>query len=279
LEDVLAEVMGRKERREIAGTVDVQPSVDRLERLGTWNAELVAYLRACIEMGRSVLISGEEGAGKSALLSTLTSFVPDARLVSVEPAPKLETEHDHVVRLQGTSGELLDWALGLAADWLLVDEVLPEMALALLQALAAVPVMGTIGGTSARNALGRLVQWVIDAAPGMAEELVRRLIADHVDVVVNVARLYEGTHRITEILEVLWDDEMGGDIHTQTLVALDAEGGLAVTGFESAFVSGGISQDMPRVEPPPAGPIAGPVVKETQPPTYPAPPDAQEGGA
>lgn len=274
MNDVVAEVVGRKARRELAGTVDVQPTVERLERLGTWNSDLVAYLRACIEAGRSVLISGEDGAGKTALLSVLTTFVPDARLVSVEQTPHLETGHAHLTRLQGDEPDLFDWALRLAADWLVVDEVLPEIALAVVQALAALPVMLTLPATSARNALGRLVQWVVDAAPGLSERLVRRLIADHVDVVVNVARLYEGAHRITEILEVLWDDRMGGEMLAQTLVALDEDGGLATTGVESAFLGSSLPGDMPRVEAPPQETIAAPVIGEIEPPV-----GLDEGGA
>jgi hypothetical protein len=270
----VAEVLSYGPRAKVAKSLEVQPTVERLVRRGTWNEAVVEYLRACIAAGRGVLVSGEAGAGKTTLLGVMATLAPDARMVSVERVAQLETEHEHVVRLHGESADLLDWALRLSPDWLVMDEVTPETALMALQAMAAVPVLATIKGTSARSALGRLVDWVLDASQGISEDLALRLIADHVDVVVNVARQFEGSHRVTEVIEVLSDAEAEVGMRLVTLVALDGAGELAGTGAGSAFVTSALLGRLPRVEVPPELPVT-PVIAEIQPLPEVAPPDEE----
>jgi len=274
---VVEDVLTYEQRAKVAGSLEVQPTVERLVRRGTWNAAVVDYLRACIDAGRSVLVSGEAGAGKSTLLGVMTALAPGARIVSVEGDSPLTTEHEHVVRLRGEGGTPLEWALQLSPDRLVFDEVTPDTALVALQAMTAVPALATIQGTSARSALGRLVTWVLEAAPGLPEPVVERLIANHVDVIVNVARQYQGAHRVTEVVEVLPDAAAEAGMRAVTLVALNPQGELAQTGTASAFVSRPFLQQLPHIAAPAELPVrreaveAAPAPVAAPPPPAPAP--------
>ena len=80
-------------------------------------------------------MSGGTGAGKTTVLSTLLSLVPqDDRLLVVEDSSELEPRHPHVVRLESrpanvegvgavTMRELVRQALRMRPDRLVVGEV------------------------------------------------------------------------------------------------------------------------------------------------------------
>jgi energy-coupling factor transporter ATP-binding protein EcfA2 len=264
LGQVVTEVMSYRPRLEVTQALDIQPTVQRLARRGTWDTALVDYLRACIGAGRSVLVSGEAGAGKTTLLSVLATLAPDARIVSLEDVAQLRIDRRHVIRLQGQGSDLFEAALRLSPDWLVIDELTPEMAFSALQAMAAVPVMATLKGTSARSALGRLVDWVLDAAPGLSEVLAARLVADHVDVMVNVSRQFEGSHQVNEVVEVLSDPTGELGLRVVTVVTRNSAGEMAATGVESAFVKDAsrvsVVQRLPHAQPPPEMPVSAPAV-------------------
>ena len=254
MEEVMVEVLAGHQPRpaSLATTrnLNLTPTAERLIRWGTWNQALVDYLRACMAAGRSVLVSGSEGAGKTSMLGVLATFVPEERIVSVERELQLQIDHQHVVRLQGDDGEILERALMLAPERLILVEIKAQSALNALQTMAAVPTLAAIEGTSAEAVTSGLIEMAGNAAPGMSETVARRLVANNVDVVLNMAHLLDGSRRVTEVVEVLPEPQSETGMRLATILRLDESGQLAATGTESTFVTSTFLQTLPSLEVP-----------------------------
>src|SRR5437868_1827861 len=72
----------------------------KLEDLLNYKAftpEMAMLLEACIKARLNVLISGGTGCGKTTLLNTLSSFIPDdERVITIEDAAELQLQQEHV---------------------------------------------------------------------------------------------------------------------------------------------------------------------------------------
>src|SRR5687767_15023420 len=76
----------------------------KLEDLLNYKAfspEMAMLLEACIKARLNVVISGGTGCGKTTLLNTLSSFIPqDERIITIEDAAELQMQQDHCVRME-----------------------------------------------------------------------------------------------------------------------------------------------------------------------------------
>jgi len=76
----------------------------KLEDLLNYKAftpEMAMLMEACIKARLNCIISGGTGCGKTTLLNTLSSFIPnDERVITIEDAAELQLQQEHVVRLE-----------------------------------------------------------------------------------------------------------------------------------------------------------------------------------
>jgi pilus assembly protein CpaF len=76
----------------------------KLEDLLNYKAftpEMAMLMEACIKARLNIIISGGTGCGKTTLLNTLSSFIPnDERVITIEDAAELQLQQEHVVRLE-----------------------------------------------------------------------------------------------------------------------------------------------------------------------------------
>jgi len=105
-----------------------------LEAVGTVDATVANVLRALVRERANVVVSGATGTGKTTLLGSLLSLVPEReRIVCIEEAPEIRARHPHVVRLvtrrpnvEGAGGvglaELVRQALRMRPDRLVLGE-------------------------------------------------------------------------------------------------------------------------------------------------------------
>jgi pilus assembly protein CpaF len=173
-------------------------------------------LRGCVFARLNCLISGGTGAGKTTFLNMLSSFISNReRIVTVEDAAELQLHQEHVVRLEtrppNVEGkgavrqrQLVINCLRMRPDRIVVGEVRGEEALDMLQAMNTGHdgSLTTIHANSPRDALGRLETMVAMANLNIPEMATRRQIASALDVVVQVARMSDGTRKITSISEL-----------------------------------------------------------------------------
>jgi pilus assembly protein CpaF len=189
---------------------------DNLVEIGTLTPEIVELLSGCVSARLNVLISGGTGSGKTTLLNVLSSFVPDAeRVVTIEDAAELQLKQDHVVRLetrppnlegkgQITQRELVINSLRMRPDRIIVGEVRGAEALDMLQAMNTGHdgSLTTIHANSARDALSRVETMVAMTGLDLPQKAVRHQISSAIDVVIQLARLSDGTRRLVSLQEI-----------------------------------------------------------------------------
>jgi pilus assembly protein CpaF len=181
----------------------------------TLTHDMLELLKACIGARLNVIISGGTGAGKTTLLNALSSAISeDERIVSIEDAAELQLKQIHVARLetrppniegQGAvrQRQLVINALRMRPDRIIVGEVRGEEALDMLQAMNTGHdgSLTTVHANSCRDAISRLEVMVGMANANMAPKSIRQQISSAVDLFVHVARLSDGTRRLTHITE------------------------------------------------------------------------------
>ncbi|ABS61859.1 type II secretion system protein E [Parvibaculum lavamentivorans DS-1] len=184
----------------------------------------------------NVLISGGTGSGKTTLLNCLTGFIDtDERVITCEDAAELQLQQPHVVRLetrppnlegqgQVTMTELVRNCLRMRPERIIVGEVRGPEAFDLLQAMNTGHdgSMGTLHANSPREALSRLESMITMGGYALPSKTIREMICGSIDVVIQAARLRDGSRRITHITEVLGTE--GDVIITQDLFVYDIEG-------------------------------------------------------
>src|SRR5579871_4192938 len=184
----------------------------------------------------NVIISGGTGSGKTTLLNTLTAFIdPTERVVTCEDAAELQLQQPHVVRLetrpanlegqgQVTMRDLVRNCLRMRPERIIVGEVRGPEAFDLLQAMNTGHdgSMGTLHANSPREALSRLESMITMGGFQLPPRTIREMVVASIDVIVQVARLRDGSRRITHVTEVVG---MEGDVViTQDLFVYDMLG-------------------------------------------------------
>jgi pilus assembly protein CpaF len=196
-------------------------------------AKILSIIGAC---RCNTLISGGTGSGKTTLLNCLTGFIaPDERVVTCEDAAELQLQQPHVVRLetrppnlegsgQVTMTDLVKNCLRMRPDRIIVGEVRGPEAFDLLQAMNTGHdgSMGTLHANSPREALSRLESMITMGGFKLPSKTIREIIVGSLDIVVQAARLRDGSRRITHISEVMGLE--GETIITQDLVVFEMIG-------------------------------------------------------
>ncbi len=164
----------------------------------------------------NIIISGGTGAGKTTLLNVLSSFISDQeRIVTIEDAAELSLRQRHVVRLETRTAniegkgairqrQLVINALRMRPDRIVVGEVRGEEAVDMLQAMNTGHdgSLTTIHANTPRDALYRLDTMVAMANLNLPDRAVRQQVASAIQLVVQIARMSDGSRRVTQISEI-----------------------------------------------------------------------------
>jgi pilus assembly protein CpaF len=184
----------------------------------------------------NVLISGGTGSGKTTLLNCLTGYIDhDERVITCEDAAELQLQQPHVVRLETrppnlegegaiTMRDLVKNCLRMRPERIIVGEVRGPEAFDLLQAMNTGHdgSMGTLHANSPREGLSRLESMITMGGFSLPSKTIKEMITGSIDVIVQAARLRDGSRRITHITEVVG---MEGDVViTQDLFVYEIQG-------------------------------------------------------
>jgi pilus assembly protein CpaF len=189
----------------------------------------------------NVLISGGTGSGKTTLLNCLTGYVEhDERVITCEDAAELQLQQPHVVRLETrppnlegegeiTMRDLVKNCLRMRPERIIVGEVRGPEAFDLLQAMNTGHdgSMGTLHANSPREALQRLESMITMGGFALPSKTIKEMITGSIDVIVQAARLRDGSRRITHITEVVGmegDVIITQDLFVYEIVGEDAHG-------------------------------------------------------
>jgi pilus assembly protein CpaF len=190
--------------------------MDSLIQKGAVTKDIAEMFEMCVRARLNVLISGGTGAGKTTLLNALSANIPsDERIVTIEDSAELQLQQPHVVRLEtrpaniegkGEVGqrELVKNALRMRPDRIVIGEVRGGEAIDMLQAMNTGHdgSLTTIHANTPRDALSRIETMIQMTGMRLSDRAMRQQIASALDLVIQVARLSDGSRRVTSISEI-----------------------------------------------------------------------------
>ncbi|MHB8393674.1 MAG: CpaF family protein [Candidatus Dormibacteria bacterium] len=191
-------------------------TVDNLIEFGTMTQEMSTFIRACVRGRMNVVISGGTGSGKTTTLNVLSGWIPDdERIITIEDSAELQLHQDHVVTLEsrpaniegrGNIGirELVINCLRMRPDRIVVGECRGGEALDMLQAMNTGHdgSLTTVHANSPADAVSRLETMVLMAGTDLPSRAIREQISSAVNIIVQQARLRDGSRRIIAISEL-----------------------------------------------------------------------------
>jgi len=211
-------------------------TLDQLMRFGAITPQAKTILEIIGRVRCNVLISGGTGSGKTTLLNCLTGYIDhDERIITCEDSAELQLQQPHVVRLETrppnlegegeiTMRDLVRNCLRMRPERIIVGEVRGPEAFDLLQAMNTGHdgSMGTLHANSPREALSRLESMIMMGGFALPIKTIREMIVGSIDVIIQAARLRDGSRKVTHITEVIG---MEDDIITlQNLVVYEITG-------------------------------------------------------
>jgi len=178
--------------------------------------DIADMLQMCVTARLNTVISGGTGAGKTTLLNALSAYIPESeRIVTIEDSAELQLQQPHVVRLETrppniegrgevTQRDLVRNALRMRPDRIVIGEVRGGEAIDMLQAMNTGHdgSLTTVHANTPRDALSRLETMIQMTGMRLSERAMRQQVASAIDLVLQVARLSDGTRRVTSISEI-----------------------------------------------------------------------------
>ena len=202
----------------------------------TLTEQLAEVLRGAVQARLNILVSGGTGAGKTTMLNILSNYIPASeRIVTIEDSAELQLQQDHVVRLETrpaniegsgavTARDLVRNALRMRPDRIVVGEVRGAEVLEMLQAMNTGHdgSMSTVHANSTRDALSRIETMTLMSGLALPMRAMRDYIASALDLVIQLARLSDGTRKLVRVTEIVGMEEEV--ITTQDIFVFEQEG-------------------------------------------------------
>lgn len=183
---------------------------------GSMTAQMRDFLKACVEARLNIIIAGGTGSGKTTLLNVMSSFIPkDERLVTVEDAAELQIHQPNLVALESrppniegegqvTIRDLVRNALRMRPERIVVGECRGGEALDMLQAMNTGHdgSMSTVHSNTPRDTISRLETLAMMSGLELPIKVLSKQIASAINIIVQQARLSDGSRRVTYVTEV-----------------------------------------------------------------------------
>ena len=201
-------------------------TIEKLIRFQALTEEAAQFLEQLVKAKYNLFVCGGTNSGKTTFLNALSSFIPETeRVITIEDSAELQITHvPNLVRLEtrnaNTEGEgeitisqLIKASLRMNPSRIIVGEVRGAEALDMLQAMNTGHdgSLTTAHANSSRDALARIETMVMMSGMELPVTAIRQQCAGALDLIVQQARLRDGSRKITSICEITG---MEGDIIT-----------------------------------------------------------------
>jgi pilus assembly protein CpaF len=226
---------------------------EQLLDFGSLSRKMIAFLEACVKGKLNIIVSGGTGSGKTTLLNALSSFIPNnERIITIEDAAELQLLQEHVITLESrpanlenkgqiTIRQLVINALRMRPDRIIVGEVRSSETMDMLQAMNTGHdgSLTTIHANSPRDSLSRIETMILMNGMELPLKAIREQISSAIDIIVQQARLRDGTRKVVNISEI---NGMEGDtVIMQDIFKYETSGDIDSGGrFKGRFISTGV---------------------------------------
>jgi pilus assembly protein CpaF len=191
-------------------------TADDLLRHRALTPQMLGLLESAVRARLNIVVSGGTGSGKTTLLNVISGYISaNERIVTIEDSAELQIKQEHVARLEcrppnleGKGAvrqrELVINALRMRPDRIILGEVRGEEALDMLQAMNTGHdgSITTVHANNPRDAIARIETMAMMGSVSLPEKAIRAQIASAVDLIVQVARMSDGSRRVTHITEI-----------------------------------------------------------------------------
>jgi pilus assembly protein CpaF len=220
-------------------------TIDKLVRFGSMPELAAQMLEACVVAKLNILVAGGTGSGKTSMLNALSGFVPDGeRVVVIEDSREVQFQKPHVVQLEARPAaangqgaisirDLFRATLRMRPDRVIVGEIRGGEALDIVQAMTSGHggCMGTLHASHPKDALTRMETMAMMSDVDMPLAALRNQVGSGVELIVQVARLSDGSRKVTHISEVSGFDQQAQryalqDLFERRYAGLDAHGSV-----------------------------------------------------
>jgi pilus assembly protein CpaF len=191
-------------------------TIERLVGFEALTPEAARALNACVTAKVNIVVAGGTGSGKTSMLNALSGFIPRSeRVVVLEDAREVQLQRAHVLQFEARPADargrgavsirdLFRATLRLRPDRVVVGEIRGGEALDIVQAMTSGHggCMGTLHASYPRDTLTRLETMALMSDIELPLPALRAQIGSGLQLVVQVARLQDGSRKITHITEV-----------------------------------------------------------------------------
>ncbi|MGN0521245.1 MAG: CpaF family protein [Eubacterium sp.] len=228
-------------------------TAENLISWGSASSKMLEFLEAAVKGKLNIVVSGGTGSGKTTLLNILSSYIPsDERIITIEDSAEVQLKQEHVITLESRPSnmegkgqisirDLVVNALRMRPDRIIVGEVRSEETLDMLQAMNTGHdgSLTTIHANSPRDSISRIETMVMMSGSELPSKAIRDQVASAINLIVQQARLRDGSRKITSISEIVG---MEGDvIRMQEIFTYETEGDIDTNGkFKGEFKPTGI---------------------------------------
>jgi pilus assembly protein CpaF len=211
-------------------------SNEEMLRNQTLTPHILEFLGSCVEARLNIVISGGTGSGKTTFLNAMSRFIPEhERVITIEDTAELQIQLENVVRMETrppniegkgaiACRQLLMTALRMRPDRILLGEARGGEALDMLQAMGTgvEGSMTTIHANSTADVFARLETMVMMAKLDLPSRFIRQQMASVINLVVQTARMSDGTRKVVGLSEVLGLNNL--DMLTQDIFVFERTG-------------------------------------------------------
>jgi len=218
-------------------------TVEKLIGTGSMTQAASDLLSTLVASKQNIVVAGGTASGKTSMLNAISSYIPDdERVIVIEDNQELQLQRDHVVSLEArpadpkgrgevTIRQLFKTTLRMRPDRIVIGEIRGGEALDLVQAMTSGHggCLTTLHATYPRDVLTRLETMTMMADVGIPLVAMRSQIASAINIVLQVARLRDGSRKVTHISEIAgFDLDRGAyhirDLYLRRVTGIDAEG-------------------------------------------------------
>ena len=192
-------------------------TVPQLISFGSLSEEMASFIDTTVKLHKNVMVSGATSSGKTTVLNVLSACIEShERILVIEDSSELQLQQEHLVPFETrradehgkgeiTIRDLIHSSLRLRPDRIIIGEIRGGEALDLLQALNTGHggSMSTIHANSPIDSLSRLETCALLSGVDMPLSALRSQVASAIEVVVQAARLPDGSRKLISAAEIL----------------------------------------------------------------------------
>jgi pilus assembly protein CpaF len=187
-------------------------------KFGSLDEKVLEFLRLCVEGRINIIVSGGTGSGKTTLLNMLSNFIPPwESIVTVEDSCELQLYQDNVRRLEArppnaegkgeiTIRDLVKNTLRMRPDRIVVGEIRDGCVVDMFRAMSSGHdgSLTTIHANNPRDLMDATLPILFGMSDmKFTERAQKQQIVSAVDLIVQIARMRDGSRKLVNVTEVV----------------------------------------------------------------------------